>query len=418
LEARIREEGADSPREPVRISRRRLVGSGLFAAGAAAGLGASRLDGGDAEERRADGAHVEFHGAHQAGIATPPQRHMVFAAFDFGGERADELRELLAAWSAVGARLTRGEPARGDTGEALGLEPASLTLTFGLGPELFERDGDDRLGLAARRPAPLRQIDGLAGETLEATRSGGDLAVQACADDAQVAFNAVHNLARVGRGAATLRWLQVGFSEAVGQGPRRTPRNLMGFKDGTNNLPAGDEREMLRHVWVGGADAPAWMRGGTYVVARRIRMLLDVWDSTSVEEQERTIGRAKTSGAPLGARREHDRVDLAAQSAAGPAVPADAHIRLAAPSSNGGARILRRGYSYADGVDAATDQLDAGLFFISFQRDPGKQFVPMLRRLHQHDALNKHLMHTASAVFACPPGARPRGYVGEGLFSA
>jgi deferrochelatase/peroxidase EfeB len=231
-----------------------------------------------------------------------------------------------------------------------------------------------------------------------------------------VAFHAVHDLARIASSVASIRWLQSGFGRTSSTtSDQTTPRNLMGFKDGTNNVRGDDAAAMASHVWVGSGDQPDWMRGGTYLIARRIRMLLDVWDSTTLAEQEHTIGRRKVSGAPLGARREDDRVDLDAGSAGAPTIPSDAHIRLASPETNGGERILRRGYSYSDGYDPATGQLDAGLFFIAFQQSPARQFIPIQRRLAANDALSHHILHTASAVFAVPPGARQGGYVGDTL---
>jgi deferrochelatase/peroxidase EfeB len=157
--------------------------------------------------------------------------------------------------------------------------------------------------------------------------------------------------------------------------------------------------------------------GGTYLVVRRIRMLLDVWDGLDPAAQERIIGRHKHTGAPLGGRRESDPVDLDARTEGAPTVPVDAHIRLAAAQANGGARLLRRGYSYSDGVDPYTQQLDAGLVFLCFQRDPRRQFVTLQRKLGAHDALRRHTSHTGSALFACPPGAQASGFVGDGLFT-
>jgi len=192
----------------------------------------------------------------------------------------------------------------------------------------------------------------------------------------------------------------------------------MGFKDGTNNIKLEDGDELAREVWVGGSDGPAWMRDGTYLVTRRIRMLIEVWDRASLADQEATIGRAKTSGAPLGGRAEHDEVDLDLRDEAGlPLVPVDAHVRLAAPTMNDGIRILRRGYSFTDGIDTRLGQLDAGLFFIAFQRDPRRQFVPLQRRLAANDALNEYVAHNDSALFAVPPGVAPGGFVGETLLA-
>jgi deferrochelatase/peroxidase EfeB len=192
----------------------------------------------------------------------------------------------------------------------------------------------------------------------------------------------------------------------------------MGFKDGTDNIRAEDTQAMNDFVWVQGGDGPRWMTGGTYLIARRIRILFDVWDTTSLEGQQRTIGRVKLSGAPLEQTSEYDPVDLNATDADGElSIPSNAHIRLARPQNNDGQRILRRGYSYSEGVEARTGEIDAGLFFIAFQRDPQRQFIPLQRPLAANDALNRHTLHTSSAIFACPPGAQPGGFVGDVLFS-
>jgi deferrochelatase/peroxidase EfeB len=300
-----------------------------------------------------------------------------------------------------------------DTGEAQDLAAGRLTVTFGFGPTLFEKDGEDRFGFASRRPAALEEIPDLPGDNLDIDLSGGDLCVQACADDPQVAFHAVRNLARIGRGAAVIRWSQLGFGRTSNtSSAQKTPRNLMGFKDGTNNIRAEDEEAMDRYVWV--SEGHDWMHGGTYLVARRIRMLIEIWDRSPLLEQEQTIGRHRASGAPLGQEDEFDPVDLKAKGPDGlPLIPVDSHVRLARKDPD--ERILRRGYSFTDGMDSRTSQLDAGLFFIAFQRDPRKQFVPLQSRLGQNDRLTEYIQHTGSAVFACPPGIRRGGYVGEPL---
>ncbi|HEU0193390.1 MAG TPA: Dyp-type peroxidase, partial [Gaiellales bacterium] len=306
------------------------------------------------------------------------------------------------------------------TGEAVGLGPARLTVTFGLGPTVFRVNGQDRLGLAAREPAALAPLGPLPGDRLQPGRSDGDLCIQACADDPQVAFHAVRDLAREARGAAVIRWVQAAFGRAAATGRDQvTPRNLQGFKDGTNNLDASDAAAMGQYVWVGDEEPQAWFRGGTYVVTRRIRMLIEHWDGSTLGDQQDTIGRFKESGAPLTGTHEHDRPNLRERTASGKLViPADAHIRLAAHSDNNGVRILRRGYSFNDGLVAANGELDAGLFFICFQRDPHSQFVPLQRHLGSQDALNEYIRHTSSALFAVPPGAaRPGSFVGAGLFS-
>jgi deferrochelatase/peroxidase EfeB len=406
------------------LSRRRLLTSaGVGAAGLGIG-GAGYLVGQETAEANAEGTGtVEFFGPHQAGIDTPAQDRLHFAAFDLVEDDPRALRELLEAWSAAASEMTRGElvgnandvlPAPpSDTGETVGLLPSSLTVTFGFGPSVFERRA---LGLGAKQPAALRPLPPLPGDELNELESGGDLCIQACSDDPQVAFHAVRNLARIGRGTVVMRWSQLGFGRTSSTSrSQETPRNLMGMKDGTANIRAEDTGAMDRFVWVGDESDQAWMRGGSYMVTRRIRMLLEVWDRSSLEDQEQTIGRHKYSGAPLTGTAELDPLDLEAERNGQPVIPENAHVRLASSTVNRGERILRRGYSFTDGVDESLGELEAGLFFIAFQKNPDKQFMAIQRRLGQFDALNEYIRHVGSAVFAVPPGARRGGYVGEAL---
>ncbi len=372
-------------------------------------------------------ASVRFYGKHQAGIATPAQDRLAFASFDVTSPDVTHLQSMLATWAAAGAQMTDGEPVGGDrktpaqavpkdTGEARGLPPSQLTITVGFGPSLF----DDRFGLARYRPAALAEIPPLPGDNLDPDRSGGDLCVQACANDPQVAFHAVREFARLARGTAVMKWFQLGFGRTSSTSTdQETPRNLMGFKDGTNNIKAENHQEFDDYVWVGDETDQSWMKGGSYLVARRIRMLIESWDTDFLGDQEQTFGRHKISGAPLTGKHEFDTVDLDAKKPDGtPVIPLNAHIRLAAPSNNHGQKILRRGYSYTDGIDSRTGLLDAGLFFIVFQQDPRTQFVPIQRRLGQHDMLNEYIQHTGSALFAVPPGlARAGDYYGKPLFA-
>jgi deferrochelatase/peroxidase EfeB len=393
-----------------RLTRGRLLAAGAVGAGVAlGGVGVERLAAGGGD---GSAEPVPFYGDRQAGIATPAQDRLHFAAFDVVTSSKSELRGLMREWTDAAARMSRGELVGEtgqrlappiDTGEAVGLSPARLTVTFGFGPALF-----DRFGLGRSRPSALVELPAFAGDELDPERSGGDIAVQACADDPQVAFHAVRNLARIGRGTVVMRWSQLGFGRTSSTSrAQETPRNLMGFKDGTNNLKLEDTEALAEHVWVSPNAEPGWLRGGTYLVTRRIRMLIEVWDRASLDDQEQTIGRRKQSGAPFGRTDEFDPVPLAR-------TPVDAHIRLAAASENAGRRILRRGYSFTDGMDVELGQLDAGLFFISYQHDPAA-FVELQRRLASSDALNEYIKHTGSAVFACPPGTQPGGYVGETL---
>ncbi|MEU2456627.1 iron uptake transporter deferrochelatase/peroxidase subunit [Streptomyces sp. NPDC012473] len=393
-------------------SRRALLGWGgaglALGAVAAGGAVAAVRSGGDTEPASDSGAAVPFHGAHQAGIATAVQDRLHFAAFDVTTKDRAELMALLREWTRAAERMTAGravgEGAYGgaaeappdDTGEALGLRPSRLTLTIGFGPSLF---AEDRFGLEDRRPEALVDLPKFPGDNLDAARSGGDLCVQACADDPQVAVHAIRNLARIGMGRTAVRWSQLGFGKTSSTTPgTQTPRNIMGFKDGTRNIAGTDEAALTKHVWAGAADGTDWMAGGSYLVARRIRMHIETWDRAPLQEQEDIFGRDKGEGAPVGKAKERDEPFLKAM------LPT-AHVRLAHPDSNDGATILRRGYSFTDGTDGL-GRLDAGLFFLAYQRDVRRGFIPVQRRLAASDALNEYIQHVGSAVFAVPPGVR------------
>jgi deferrochelatase/peroxidase EfeB len=420
-----------------RLSRRRVIalaGAGVAGvAGAAGGATALvRAAHDSAGDHMAAGA-VAFYGGHQAGITTPAQDRLHFVAFDVITKDRDRLVELLRDWTEAASRMTAGKDAGlvgavdgvpeappDDTGEALGLPASGLTLTVGFGPSLFrDASGRDRFGLAARRPAALADLPRFPGDALRPEISGGDLCMQACANDPQVAVHAIRNLARIGMGVVSVRWSQLGFgrTSSTSRG-QATARNLFGFKDGTANLKAEDADLLREHLWARPGDGPAWMDGGSYLVTRKIRMTIETWDRTSLAEQEAVIGRRKGSGAPLGKRDEFEPIDFAVRGDDGtPVVPTDAHVRLAHPDHNGGVRLLRRGYNFVDGSDGL-GRLDAGLFFMAYQRDPRRQFVPVQTQLARNDAMNEYVRHVSSAIFACPPGVRgPGDFWGKDLFA-
>jgi deferrochelatase/peroxidase EfeB len=315
---------------------------------------------------RVDDRLPSLHRRHQPGIETPRLDHLRLAAFDLRGPT----REVLAAWTAEAADLLCGD----------------LTFTFGLGAEAFP---------PGARPVALRPLPSFAGDALDPAWSGGDLAVQVCAARAEDAGAALERLALVAAGAAAPRWSQAGrLGRAPHDSPNGTPRDPLGFRDGTHNLRRG--RDLDRHVWIDRGDRTG-MVGGTYLVVRRIEIDLAAWHALPLAEQERRIGRRRDSGAPPGGRREFDPVPLAA-------FPPASHVRLAAPRTNRVPPMLRRGYGF-----------DGGLLFLAFMRDPARQFVPVQRRLAAHDGLAPYTRHTGSAVFAIPPGAEPGGFVGEAL---
>ena len=432
-------EKSDEPAKPGQAGKPGTKGTSRRAMFTGAGLGAALaglagVAGGRAWEasRRPEDTILTtypFRGDHQAGITTPAQDNMFTAAFDVSTTDVEELKTLLSDWAVAAEQMTAGELIGGqpssnkqlppkDTGEAWGYKPNGLTITFGVGKGLFvDADGKDRFGLAAKMPAVLKEgMPSFAGDQLHAAQSDGDLLIQACSNDAQVCVHAIRNLTRIAFGTAALRWSQVGYGRTSSTSvDQETPRNLFGFKDGTNNIKAEDPAEQLNeHLWVQPGDdaAASWMTGGTYYVARRIRMLAEVWDRLRLIEQEQTMGRDKRYGAPLSianptkSSEEFTTVDYAAKDDKGETlVPADAHIAVVSPEQNQGRRMLRRGYNYTDGSDSL-GLLQTGLFFIAFVRDPRTNFYPILDRMTKSDALQEYLKHEASALFAIPPGIK------------
>lgn len=400
-------------------------GAGAVVAGAAAtltyvaGPGSAATVGTAAQEpsQPALDEPVEFRGIRQAGIVTPAQDRMHFVSLDVTTKDPAEVRALLAPWTRAAERMTAGAEASpggvvgggpygvpGDTGEALDLPASNLTITIGYGPGLF----DGRFGLVGRRPAGLRDLPAFTGEDLDPARTGGDLCIQACANDPQVAVHAIRNLVRLGFGVVPVRWSQLGFGRTSSTSRSQvTPRNMFGFKDGTANIVAEDTAALDQHVWVDAKDVAGqadWFAGGSYLVARRVRMHIEVWDRSTLQDQEQTIGRTKGDGAPLGQKGEFTPIDFDTRSADGEAtIPKDSHVFLAHPDNLDGIRILRRGYNFTDGTDGL-GHLDAGLFFVAFMRDAHKQFVPIQRALAANDGMNEYVEHTGSALFACPPG--------------
>jgi deferrochelatase/peroxidase EfeB len=428
-----------SEQEKQRLSRRRFLAASCGMV-AGAGLTVQAAPGADAatekqnEPDQRNARNVEpFWGEHQGGILTPAQGHTYFAALDLVTTNRDDVLKMLQRWTPATARMTGGQTAEPlgedvsvpgpDSGEALGLPPARLTLTFGFGAGLFVKDGQDRYGLAARQPVALIEMPKFTGDQLVESRTGGDLSLQACADDPQVAFHAVRQLVRLAYGAAEIRWVQTGFT--ANAGAKETPRNLMGFKDGTNNPSIQDAKAMETFVWVGD-EGPEWMRGGSYLVARRIRIALEHWDRMNLAFQEQTVGRHKYSGAPLGGTHEFDQADYDATDKDGnPIIPENAHVRLAAAVNHDGAQILRRPYSYNDGANFTAErwppwrqemEYDAGLFFLCYQRDPRTGFIKLFEKMSKFDMMNQFVTHVGGGLFACPGGIAEGGFIGQRLF--
>ncbi len=416
------------------LSRRAFLG-GSAAVGAAAIVGGF---GGVAIAHAADdeapaikvAGYVPSTGVHQAGIVTPsrPQTAAMFVALDAVVESRPELITTLAELSGRIARVTAGwapeagdqlypPPESGILGASVG--PSDLTITLGFGASLF----DDRFGLGGLRPRQLIKMPFFPNDRLPPGLSHGDLMLQICATDEASCVHALRYLMAGTRSSLVVRWLIHGFQQRPGGsieagGTPATHRNLLGFKDGTANPDATDARTMDDIVWVGTSDGePDWAVGGTYMVARPIRMFVERWDRTALSEQEGIIGRTKRTGAPLGLAREHDDPDYPGDPA-GDRIPMDAHIRLANPRTTGSDRnrILRRGYSYSRGFDDA-GLLDQGLFFVCFQRDLEAGFVTVQNRL-AGEPLEEYIQTVGGGYFFVPPGVTSAdGYLGESLLA-
>ncbi|RDS66617.1 iron uptake transporter deferrochelatase/peroxidase subunit [Streptomyces sp. M7] len=412
--------GADAAGGPVTggISRRRLLGTAgatglvLGAAGGAAGYAARPAEATPLSSLGAD--EVMFHGKHQPGIVQRLQARGHLVAFDLAaGAGRKEAAALLRRWSETARRLMAGEAAQQeDTGVALDAGPSSLTITFGFGHSFFARTG-----LEKQRPVALDPLPEFSSDRLDKARSNGDLWVQIGADDALVAFHALRAIQKDAGRAAKVRWQMNGFNRSPGATAHpMTARNLMGQVDGTRN-PKPTDADFDRRIFVpeSGAQDPAWMANGSYAVVRRIRMLLDDWEQLSVTAQEQVIGRRKDDGAPLTGGTETTEMDLEKTDRAGSlVVPLDAHARITRPDQNGGAAILRRPFSYHDGI-GPDGVPDAGLLFICWQADPLRGFVPLQRKLDRGDALSRYIRHEASGLFAVPGGAAEGEYVGQRL---
>lgn len=355
----------------------------------------------------------DFYGEHQAGITTPSQRNIYFLVMDLHTDKLDDVKQMFKDWTTYAANLTQGKNIKAyeknpfvpptDTGEADSMGAYGLTLTFGISPSFLKK-----MGLTHKQPKEFQDLPKFPRDQLRENLTGGDICIQACAEDAQVAFHAVRQLVRQARSNITMRWSQSGF---VGfDTGNQTPRNLFGFKDGTANqitIKAAD-----KNLW---ADAPDWMKGGTYLVTRVIQMHLETWDRTSLKGQEDTFGRHRDSGAAIGQKGEFDTFDVHAKDAQGKAViPEISHMGLAKRT---GVEMLRRSYSYSSGINPATGQFDSGLLFISFQKSP-EQFIIIQNALGRLDKMNEYTTHIGSGLFACFGGTPQGGYIGQALFEA
>jgi len=407
------------------MSRRGLVGGAIGMAASAAVVAASRAEAGEPAASSASGttktSAYPFQGVHQQGILTPPQRHAAYVAFDVTAanrsdlqaalrEVTDQIRFLAKGGVPVDDGLLGTNSDSGILGPVVSAD--ALTVTASVGASLF----DDRYGLAAARPARLRRMDAFPNDSLDRTACDGDLLLQICADHTDTVTHALRQVMRSTRGALQIRWRKDGFVSPPR--PSGTPRNLLGFKDGTANPTATDPALMDRLVWTRrGSGEPAWVDGGSYHVVRVIRMLVEFWDRVSLREQQQMIGRDRTTGAPLTGDHEFDEPDYATDGT-GDTIPFTAHIRLANPRNDVSApqQMLRRSYNYDGGVDV-NGQLDMGLVFTCFNQDLDRQFVAVQRRLVD-EPLVDYVAPYGGGYFFALPGVRDSGdWLGRGMFA-
>jgi deferrochelatase/peroxidase EfeB len=411
-----------------------LVGAGGVGGVGALARAATQADGASTTEPPSAGEEWDvsqaqlavgepFDGAHQAGILTPAPAQATFAALDSLAPDRQTLRETLQALSRRARELTVGGPIPlldiddppADSG-ILGPvnAPDGLTVTIAFGASLF----DGRYGLAAQRPRELIAMPTFPVDDLEPAQSHGDVLLQICAHQRDTVTHTLRELLRTLRGSLQLRWNVDGFSGAArGPSPHNSPRNLFAFRDGTANPPTSDAKLMDELVWAGRGE-PAWAAGGTYQVARIIRQHVEFWDRVGLNEQQNMIGRYRASGAPLGGTKEFEdpRYDLDPD---GKRIPLEAHIRLANPRTPATAnqRILRRGFNYTRGFDAA-GQLDQGLMFVAFNQSPERQFATIQQRLNNEPMID-YITPIGGGYFFAPPGARGGSdWVGSGMFAA
>lgn len=402
--------------EQPRPTRRHLLGyAGAGGLGlVTGGLAAARFaDAGDTgpEASATVPTTISPYGAHQPGVTARTPRATTVVALDVrpGTDKA-ALGRLMRQWSGTIAAVTMGRPAPGDTAPDLAQASVDLTVTVGWGRSLFAT-----AGLTDVMPPALTAVPAFDHDALQDRWSGGDLVVLVGADDATSVAHAVRRLLLDAAPFARLRWEQQGSWR--GLDARQQPvtgRNLFGQVDGTANLHP-DDPLFDATVWT---KTPHWFAGGTTLVVRRIRMDLDTWDTLTRDEQEHAVGRDLAAGAPLTGTAETDEPDFAARDAEGRLViPAHSHLRLGHPTTNGGARILRRGLNYT-AYDADTGRTESGLVFCAFQADVGSQYTRIQRQLDGGDALNEWTTAIGSAEFAVLPGFSEDGYLGDRLLES
>ena len=406
-----------------------------FLKGTAAGAAGTALAGGvliggahadaNAATQASDGPAEEavypFHGVNQSGVLTPgpsgKQASTSVVAFDSMAADKASLADLLqtittrARFLSAGGtppNLGIGQPP--SDSDVLGpVVPADgLTVTVSVGSSLF----DDRYGISGSKPLKLKPLVAFPNDSPDPAWLHGDLLVQLSANHPDTVHHAIRDLLKHTRGGMQMRWKMDGYNSPAR--PSGTGRNLLGFKDGTANPTGSLARDL---IWVDDAAEPAWAHGGSYLVVRLIRMLVEFWDRVSINEQEGMFGRRRDSGAPLDGTSEFDTPNYKADPH-GSVIPLDSHIRLANPRTpqTANQRLIRRSYNYDLGVDL-NGNMQAGHIFIAYQQDVERQFEIVQRRLI-NEPLIDYVQPFGGGYFFTLPGVRDANdWYGKGMIA-
>ena len=366
----------------------------------------------------------------QSGITNRPPEHLLLATFNFVAADARASlkalgsvveRELRSDLDAENPPLDKDRPSS-ETGE-LGFKDdydrAHLTITLGISIRGFEK-----LGVPAElRPQDLREIPW--GQLVNTAPGSdfGDLVLQICADNLYICEHVVRRIEEELGEEFTLASTVIGsqrYSSRAGRTSRREGRALIGFLDGTSNLDPRNKEEDAALVFVDPdnvgeypdnppteppaevsqygqqpgqgphfppdlatkpAQEPEWTEHGTYMTVQVSKFETRAWDDLTQDDQEKTVGRFKVSGASLDLTDEDADLEKDPVFASDPTslkVPAVAHIRKANPRGPEDAkrRIFRRGYPL---IGAGVGDLQRGLIFIAFARTISTQFEFIVR---------------------------------------
>jgi dye decolorizing peroxidase len=368
------------------LSRRRLITTASVAAVAA---GCSANEPQPKSPAPAATVTISPYGTHQTGVITPnpPQTFVLISTWDLATVSKSSIGEVLAVLSTSIATLMAGADPL-----LAGMSVDNLTVTVGVGPKVVR-------AVDATLPG-AQDLPKFSHEDIADADRGGDILIQACANDALVVSLATKSLAAKLGSSWMKRWEQSGFRGANLQ-ETNAARNILGFIDGIVGPKTDAER--AQDVWLGNEGKS--LQGGTIITLRRFIVDTAKFLGQPVAAQEAVFGRTRSGALPLSGGSATADVDLGAKSADGQyLIPVRAHVRAAHPFTSGSDLMLRRSYSTSD-----------GLIFISFQRKL-RSFVATLQAMDEGDALLDYSTATATATFVILPGFTEKAPLGTALW--